>query len=374
MENLSTYFILFIIYSFLGWVVEVINCSIVEKKVVNRGFLISPICPIYGCGAILITLVLSNYKDDWFVVFCMAVILCGLLEYFTSWIMEKLFHARWWDYSHNKFNINGRVCLETMIPFGILGLVIIYVLNPLFYNLLSYIPSNVSNIISLLLFILLIADMIISCNVISKVTSTVKNVAAQNKKDDTYEITAKAREILKTNWKGKRLLDAFPDLETIKEKVKKVANLKRLSPKIKIIIAISTIAVIILTLALTIAIINDMKRQKYVAYNGENLAEEKYSGYKDLIDELKSKHPNWNFILFYTKLDWNEVITNEGHSDMRTNPLNLIPDYMEYPENWVCEIDKDKTFDNGHWLCASNIAIAHQMDPRNILTEEIITL
>ena len=66
--------------------------------------------------------------------------------------------------------------------------------------------------------------MIISCNVISKVTSTVKNVAAQNKKDDTYEITAKAREILKTNWKGKRLLDAFPDLETIKEKVKKVAN------------------------------------------------------------------------------------------------------------------------------------------------------
>ena len=90
--------------------------------------------------------------------------------------------------------------------------------------------------------------------------------------------------------------------------------------------------------------------------------------------ESKNYMKNWNFILFYTKLDWNEVITNEGHSDMRTNPLNLIPDYMEYPENWVCEIDKDKTFDNGHWLCASNIAIAHQMDPRNILTEENITL
>ena len=224
MENLSTYFILFIIYSFLGWVVEVINCSIVEKKVVNRGFLISPICPIYGCGAILITLVLSNYKDDWFVVFCMAVILCGTLEYFTSWLMEKLFHARWWDYSQNKFNINGRICLETMIPFGLLGLLIIYVLNPFFYNLLSYIPSNVSNIISLVLFIILIADMIISCNVISKVTSTVKKVAAQNKKDDTYEITAKARELLKSNWKGRRLLDAFPNIETIKEKVKKVAN------------------------------------------------------------------------------------------------------------------------------------------------------
>lgn len=149
-----------------------------------------------------------------------------------------------------------------------------------------------------------------------------------------------------------------------------IRKLKSLSPKIKIIIAISIIAVIILTLALTIAIINDMQRQKYVAYDGENLDEEKYPGYKALIDELKSKHSNWNFTLFYTKLDWNEVITNEGHSDMRTNPLNLIQDYMDYPENWVCEIDKDKTFDNGHWLCASNIAIAHQMDPRNILNEE----
>lgn len=224
MEYISQIFILFIIYSFLGWLVEVINCSIVEKKLVNRGFLISPICPIYGCGALLITLVLNNYKDDWFVVFCMAVILCGLLEYFTSWLMEKIFHARWWDYSKNKFNINGRICLETMVPFGILGLVIIYILNPFFYNILNLIPTNIANVISIILFIILIADTIVSFNVISKVTNTVKKVTQENKKDDTYEITAKAREILKSNWKGRRILDAFPDLETIKEKVKKVAS------------------------------------------------------------------------------------------------------------------------------------------------------
>ena len=224
MEYISQIFILFIIYSFLGWFVEVINCSIVEKKLVNRGFLISPICPIYGCGALLITLVLNNYKDDWFVVFCMAVILCGLLEYFTSWLMEKIFHARWWDYSKNKFNINGRICLETMVPFGILGLVIIYILNPFFYNILNLIPSNIAHIISIILLIILIIDMIVSFKVISKVTTTVKKVTQENKKDDTYEITAKAREILKSNWKGRRILDAFPDLETIKEKVKKVAS------------------------------------------------------------------------------------------------------------------------------------------------------
>ena len=224
MESISINFILFIIYSFLGWLVEVINCSVVEKKLVNRGFLISPICPIYGCGAVLITLVLSNYKDDWFVVFCMAVILCGLLEYFTSWLMEKIFHARWWDYSKNKFNINGRICLETMIPFGILGLVIIYILNPFFYNILNLIPTNIANIISIILLVILIADTIVSFNVISKVTNTVKKVTQENKKDDTYEITAKAREILKSNWKGRRILDAFPDIETIKERVKKVAS------------------------------------------------------------------------------------------------------------------------------------------------------
>ena len=224
MEYISQIFILFIIYSFLGWLVEVINCSIVEKKLVNRGFLISPICPIYGCGALLITLVLNNYKDDWFVVFCMAVILCGLLEYFTSWLMEKIFHARWWDYSKNKFNINGRICLETMVPFGILGLVIIYILNPFFYNILNLIPTNIAHIISIILLIILIIDMVVSFKVISKVTTTVKKVTQENKKDDTYEITAKAREILKSNWKGRRILDAFPDIETIKEKVKKVAS------------------------------------------------------------------------------------------------------------------------------------------------------
>ena len=111
-----------------------------------------------------------------------------------------------------------------MIPFGILGLVIIYILNPFFYNILNLIPTNIASIISIILLIILIIDMVVSFKVISKVTNTVKKVTQENKKDDTYEITAKAREILKSNWKGKRILDAFPDLEAIKEKVKKVAS------------------------------------------------------------------------------------------------------------------------------------------------------
>lgn len=224
MEKIAIGFLLFLIYSFIGWCMEVILCSFLEKKLVNRGFLIGPICPIYGAGAVIITIALSGYKDDWIVVFCMAMILSGALEYFTSFAMEKIFHARWWDYSQNKFNINGRICLETMVPFGILGLTIIYLLNPFFYNLLELIPQSILNIISIIMAIILITDVTISFNVISKVTKTVKTVTSENKKDNTKEITEKVKEILKKTWQGNRLIEAFPRFETIKEKVKKVAK------------------------------------------------------------------------------------------------------------------------------------------------------
>ena len=140
------------------------------------------------------------------------------------------------------------------------------------------------------------------------------------------------------------------------------------------IIAIIILAVIIALITITIikVIKIEQSKQKYELYDGTNLDEEKYPGFKELIDNLQSNHPNWTFTLFYTKLDWEEVIANEGHSDTRKNPLNLIPDSSKYPDDWKCEIDKDKTFDNGTWLCASDKAIKHQMDPRNILNDDNI--
>ena len=111
--NVSVYFILFIIYAMIGWCIEIINGLIQTKKFVNRGF--------------LITLLLSKYYNDPIVLFFMGIAVCGILEYLTSYIMEKIFKARWWDYSKRKFNINGRICLETIIPFGLLGCFIIYI-------------------------------------------------------------------------------------------------------------------------------------------------------------------------------------------------------------------------------------------------------
>jgi len=149
-----------------------------------------------------------------------------------------------------------------------------------------------------------------------------------------------------------------------------INKLKENHKKIKLISMI--ILIIIIVCILIWLIVQESKKQKYVEYDGENLNESKYPGYKELIDELKQEHPNWTFTLFYTKLDWNEVIENEGHKDNITNPLNLIPDSSEYPEDWRCEIDKEKRFDNGTWLCASDKAIKCQMDPRNILSDENI--
>ena len=115
-------FIAFWFFSILGWILEVIVCSISDKRLVNRGFLIGPYCPIYGFGS-LIMLMISPYKDHLFVCFILALTLCSTLEYFASFLMEKLFKIRWWDYSHDAFNINGRICLRNALAFGALGVI-----------------------------------------------------------------------------------------------------------------------------------------------------------------------------------------------------------------------------------------------------------
>lgn len=153
-------------------------------------------------------------------------------------------------------------------------------------------------------------------------------------------------------------------VKIVKEKIKNVPN------KIKIVLGI----ILIVTILTTSILINiaESSKQKYEIYDGSNLNENKYPGYKELIDKLKKNHPNWTFTLLYTRLDWTEVIKNEGHSDYRISPLNLIPDSSDYPDDWRCDIDKDKRYDNGTWVCASDKAIENKMDPRNILNEENI--
>ena len=141
--NLSFYFLLFFIYAFCGWLIEVFVFLIKEKKLINRGFLIGPYCPIYGFCAILMVLTFGKYFSTPFALFVMAGVICTFFEYITSYIMEKIFGARWWDYSNISFNINGRVCLHNSLAFGILGMLLLYSINPFLENLLKQIPKEI---------------------------------------------------------------------------------------------------------------------------------------------------------------------------------------------------------------------------------------
>jgi len=231
--NIVTYFLLFMVYSVAGWIMEVTCKSFEAKKFINRGFMIGPYCPIYGWGAIFITILLKRYISDWIVLFFMSMITCGILEYLTSYVMEKLFHARWWDYSRRKYNINGRICLETLVPFGLLGLTIMYITNPIILNALQSIPDNILNVIAIVLFVMFTIDGIVSLKVVSNVraTSTKLNKEAKTM-DNTEEITAKVKEILRNkSVLNRRLINAYPNLQTVLKKKKE--EIKRKTDEIK---------------------------------------------------------------------------------------------------------------------------------------------
>jgi len=206
MEKFALYFMLFITYSFIGWIIEMLNEIIFYKKVVNRGFLIGPYCPIYGCGALIMILFLND-TSDLLGTFLKIVVICALLEYITSYLMEKIFKTRWWDYSNKKYNINGRICLETMILFGIGGCLLLYIINPFLIELYSSLPKMILFILSIILFIIFITDEILSFNIINNFKNTVIL-----KKDSTEEVSKKVRQVLK-----KRLMDAFPNIETLRK-------------------------------------------------------------------------------------------------------------------------------------------------------------
>ncbi len=123
-------FLWLMFYSFCGWVYESTLCSLTGKRLVNRGFLNGPICPIYGFGALLVIFTVGNSGNSPVSLFLSSAVLACTLEYFTSWAMEKLFHARWWDYSSMRFQLNGRVCLAGFLVFGTFGLVLVEWVHP----------------------------------------------------------------------------------------------------------------------------------------------------------------------------------------------------------------------------------------------------
>ena len=179
----ENYILLFFVTAMLGWVMEVV-CKLIQfHRFINRGFLIGPYCPIYGFGSVLITLLLSRYAESPVVVFLMGMIICGTLEYLTSYLMEKLFHARWWDYSQKRFNLNGRVCANTLIP------------------------QTAMDILCGALTAIILTDAVISTTVLGKIRHTAELTGG----DDTETITRSVRDaLLRQGALVRRTLRAFP--------------------------------------------------------------------------------------------------------------------------------------------------------------------
>lgn len=203
------YCTLFFIYSFLGWIMEIVFTYFTEKKLVNRGFLLGPYCPIYGCGCLCPRFLLINYTNNYLVLFILTLFICSIIEYFTSFLMEKIFKLRWWDYTHMKYNLNGRICLETMIPFSLLGSLATKYITPYLIKVLTSINAQTILVISTILLTIFIIDLIISFNIIFKI----KLVAKNKRHDSTIDIKKAINKLIKTDkYFYTRITKSFPNL------------------------------------------------------------------------------------------------------------------------------------------------------------------
>ena len=143
MENILYYVIEFFFYSAAGWFVECIYRSIGERRLINTGFLTGPLCPIYGTAALFMTVLLyNNFSDRPLLIFLLGMVVCDAVEFVTSWLMEKLFHARWWDYTYEFLNIQGRICIKHTLYWGVISIAFVMVLHPSVDALLHRIPAQ----------------------------------------------------------------------------------------------------------------------------------------------------------------------------------------------------------------------------------------
>lgn len=174
---ISKLVISFALYSLLGWACESAYCSIPAKKFINRGFLNGPFCPVYGVGALLVIFLLRPFTQNIVVLFVFGVVVTSVLEYITGFLLEKLFHTTWWDYSKRKFNIKGRVCLRNSLLFGVLSVLLMHFINPFVEQLENWIPQWMLPIAAFLFLFYFITDGVI----------TVRSILTMNGKLDELE-------------------------------------------------------------------------------------------------------------------------------------------------------------------------------------------
>ncbi len=177
----------FIIYSLIGWMIEVVFHAVTQGKIVNRGFLNGPICPVYGSGVLMVLIVLfligsilgiktSVEVSHPMILFAIGIVFASLIEFLAGFILDKLFHARWWDYSDRKFNINGYICLEFSIIWGLAIAFVLRVIQPGIENIIDMIPHMLGDILLIIIYMIFVADIVITVLTVLKMNKQLERM------------------------------------------------------------------------------------------------------------------------------------------------------------------------------------------------------
>ena len=201
---------LFFIYSFAGWCIEVCAAAIGKRKFINRGFVNSPLCPIYGFGAALFAVFLPELTESPFFLFLGGMLIAAVLEYLTGLALEKIFHQKLWDYSGFRFNIGGYVCLRYSVLWGLLSVLTMLVLNPLLCGLLSLIPEVLSTILLWVLSGLLAVDFITTAVSVLGMKSQVRRLSQLT---EGMQETSRFLENTLTKRVQSRMQKSFPSID-----------------------------------------------------------------------------------------------------------------------------------------------------------------
>lgn len=191
MNDIRILFLLFVSYSFLGWAAESTYCSIPAGKPINRGFLAGPFCPIYGAGAMLVVEVLTPLKSRVLLLFLAGALLTSAVEYATGFLLETLFHTKYWDYSAHRFQLHGRVCLQNSTMFGVMSVATVYVLQPFLLSLTERIPERPRTWISVGLAFYFLTDTALSALAATRLNGKLEEL--QNVLDEIKEKAHTAR-------------------------------------------------------------------------------------------------------------------------------------------------------------------------------------
>ena len=217
------YLIYFFIYAFIGWVVEVSYHAVTKGKFINRGFLAGPYCPIYGFGAISVIYFLTDIAEkNKLVLFLGSMFIATLIEFVAGFLLEKIFHERWWDYSDRKLNIGGYVCLEFSVIWGMFCFLLYEAVHPLIRKLVGLVPDAFIKYLGIGLVIIMTLDLI----------ATIVTLIGLNK--EFKSIDKISRDIKKVSDKiGVRVYDKTVQIESRQEELRKKPEFIEIENRIK---------------------------------------------------------------------------------------------------------------------------------------------